>query len=635
MTEEIKVKVTAETGQLERGLGRAGGLLGSFAARATLAAGAAAAGMVALTKASLANIDAQTKLARSLGLTLDRFQAMSLVANEAGVSTDKLAQMMGLMQRAVDGGSEAFGRLGISLSEISALAPDQQFARLAEALDGVSDPAQKTAPAMQLFGRSGRDAINMLSDYGAKAREAAEFQQRFGIAVSAAAGEQVERANDAVGRLGMAMQGLGNTIAVAVAPALESMANTAIAAMTAIFNLRTEAERFRDGMEQAFSGAVLATNEVVFGLERMRDALIVAGNEVAGQGIRQIIEALQQAQRDFDSGAIKAEEFGQRVASVKKEADRLVSSLSSVEQAQFSGVIGRLGQLWGALNAAATEAQNLRAALPGGAEWEMAPSDGSSVTGFEADPNAPRTRPQRPGVDSVFFNGGRAFGGGGGGGGGARDVLMERLETLRESLRTEAEVVAEWYAEQDTTLRDALEARKVTEEEYRALRERLEAEHQDRMRGIIGAGNSTNLEMLSSYLDAAASLTKAGGEKMSGIHKAIAIAQAVLSGKQAAVDAWQKGMQAGGPKLAFAYAAASAAKTASMIAGMASSGGRGAAGGGGGAAGAAAAAELPVQRVDISYTGPDFMRPTVAAIIDTLGEAARRGYRIDPRLVAG
>jgi len=122
-TPEIKVKIGADTAGFDRGLEGVSGKLAAFAKQGPVIAAAAvtalAAGMVALTKASLAQIDVLTKQARSLGLTTEAFQKMTLVAAEAGIESGKLSSMLGLMQRNISGlvdGTQAqvdaFGALG-------------------------------------------------------------------------------------------------------------------------------------------------------------------------------------------------------------------------------------------------------------------------------------------------------------------------------------------------------------------------------------------------------------------------------------------------------------------------------------------------------------------------------------------
>lgn len=235
MLPSLKVKIGADTDGLNRGLSTAQARLLAFGRIAGRAAAAAAAATVALTIASLRNIDTITKQARSLGLTTRELQAMTLVAGEAGVEMGQLSAMLGLMQRNIielQRGTqrqvETFAALGLSITDLEGLSPEAQFEKIAEALSRIEDPATKTAVAMDIFGRSGRAAINMLSNYGDAVDNAAEFQERFGIAVDQTDAEQIERSNDAMARLASVFTGIGNVLAAKVAPFLENFANSMI-----------------------------------------------------------------------------------------------------------------------------------------------------------------------------------------------------------------------------------------------------------------------------------------------------------------------------------------------------------------------------------------------------------------------
>jgi hypothetical protein len=241
----VTVPIRADTSGLDSGLASAEGRLRSFAAGLMTPLGAAKAlgaavgavtvGLIALTKSSLSNIDNMTKQARTLGLTAKALQSMSLVAEEAAVSAGQLSSMLGLMQRNITElgrGSaaqvKAFEALGISIGDLEGLSADQQFQKIASALNNMTDPAARTAAAMDVFGRSGRAAINMLDGYAAKVEDAANFQERFGIAVDQTDAEQIESANDALGRMWSVLTGIGNVLAAKVAPILKGFADTVI-----------------------------------------------------------------------------------------------------------------------------------------------------------------------------------------------------------------------------------------------------------------------------------------------------------------------------------------------------------------------------------------------------------------------
>jgi hypothetical protein len=523
---DIAIKVGADTTSLTTGMRGAEASLAKFAKVGAGAVAAVGVAMVALTKQSLANIDVLAKQARSLGLTTQAFQKMSLVAGEAGIQSGNLSAMLGLMQRNLDElrqgtktQTDAFGQLGLSIRDLQGLAPDEQFQKIAESLTQIGDPAQKTALAMQVFGRAGRDAINMLSGYGEAAANAAEFQNRFGIAVTQTASDGVERANDAVGRLGMVMQGLGNTMATAVAPALERTANGLIEFASNIIGAKVTLDEFFGTLEMAkatlgedvfndligdpakirenapaieqVSAAVLAMSsgaeEAIRVLNRLRESLIVTGERDGAASIQAVIDAMELANQKFKAGKISADEFGVAISDAKTKADNLISALDSVAQAQFSGLIGRLGGLWGALDKVYQKALDARNALPTDPTELMRSPSGVKWDGWQADPNAPKTRPNRPGVDSF----GDLLGDGekGGSGGGIKGQFDARLEALIAGLQTEREVIDEWYATSLESLNMATESELAALGGKHEAMERLEQEHQDRLGQIREMGN--------------------------------------------------------------------------------------------------------------------------------------------------
>lgn len=224
---EIKVNIGGDTSDLDRALTKGQQNLLRFAKVGAAAVAAVGVAMIGLTKQSLANIDALAKQARSLGLTTSALQKMAMVAGEAGVEAGALSSMLGLMQRNIielqkgtKTQTQSFAKMGLTIKDLKGLAPDEQFRLIAEGLNGITDPAAKTAAAMDVFGRSGRAAINMMEGYSEKAAEAANFQREWGITVSQFDSDRIEAANDAFGRLGMALTGVGNTLAATIAPAI-------------------------------------------------------------------------------------------------------------------------------------------------------------------------------------------------------------------------------------------------------------------------------------------------------------------------------------------------------------------------------------------------------------------------------
>jgi hypothetical protein len=226
------------------------------------------------------------------------------------------------------------------------------------------------------------------------------------------------------------------------------------------------------------------------------------------------------------------------------------------------------------------------------------------------------------------IRGGGGGGGGRGGGGAAGPTLADRLASLQEDLQTEGEAVAEWYAAQMATLDEALAARQLKEEEYRTLRERLEAEHEERMRGIRGAGQQNALTtVLQTGEDILSAMGRSNAKAMRAAQAfgaGIALVNAYVAASEALKDPtlpWFARVAAAGKVLAAGIGFVSAIKGANSAAGSV--------GGGGGAAGASAAAQGPGQTIGIRYDGPDFARPPVDAIVTGINDFLRRGGRLE------
>ena len=221
-------------GRLSREMDAANARLAAFSARvkvATAAAiAAAAASGIAMVRSGLATVDAQGKLAQSLGTTVASIQVLERAGELAGVAMSGVEQATKdltrrLSQAASGAGpaAEALGRLGLSASELLALPLDERVGRINQAIADFVPAAERAAVAGQLFGEEG--SIAMLRIDTATLRQATQDVRDFGVVVSEADADRIERANAAISRLGLIWRGLSNQLAAAAAPALEAVAN--------------------------------------------------------------------------------------------------------------------------------------------------------------------------------------------------------------------------------------------------------------------------------------------------------------------------------------------------------------------------------------------------------------------------
>lgn len=203
----------------------------------TAIAGAAGGALVAFSRKNMEVIDAQAKLARSIGTTTSSIQVLARASDLAGVKSEEAeAGVMRLTRRislAADGTGpavKAFKRLGVSLDDL-------QKMPLIERMKFLNDKIKETIPEIeragiisQLFGDRAFAAFNRLDN--ATLDQARAELESFGALVDDLDAAQIERTNDAVSQLGLISMGVGNQLAVAFAPGMERLAD----AMAAVFS---------------------------------------------------------------------------------------------------------------------------------------------------------------------------------------------------------------------------------------------------------------------------------------------------------------------------------------------------------------------------------------------------------------
>ncbi len=197
---------------------------------AAVAVAAAAAAGIAMIRSGLETIDAQANLAQSLGTTTRSIQVLTFAGDLAGVSmgeieqaskklTTRLSEAAGGTGTAVD----ALQRLHLTAINLQALPLDERIAAIQDAMAKFVPPAERAAVASALFGDKAALAFSRIDS--ATLRQASQDITDFGVTVSDQDADQIRTAGDAIDRLGLVWLGLTNQLTVAVAPALETVAN--------------------------------------------------------------------------------------------------------------------------------------------------------------------------------------------------------------------------------------------------------------------------------------------------------------------------------------------------------------------------------------------------------------------------
>ena len=111
-------------------------------------------------------------LSEQTGVTAGNLLVLQRAFDNSGVGADKVGTSINKMQKvlveASQGSDEArdkFGRLGLSWSEMATKSPTEQLQILAAAISQLPTPAEKSAAAMEWFGKSGGRTLAFLNDF--------------------------------------------------------------------------------------------------------------------------------------------------------------------------------------------------------------------------------------------------------------------------------------------------------------------------------------------------------------------------------------------------------------------------------------------------------------------------------------
>ena len=113
----------------------------------------------------------------------------------------------------------AFAKIGLKMVELEKLKPDELFFKVADALRQVQNPVEKSALAMQIFGKSGRELIPMINNMGALREKA----HALGLVFGPEALKKIQDAEDKWAGLKMQLIALAVKIGSQLIPTFEKM----------------------------------------------------------------------------------------------------------------------------------------------------------------------------------------------------------------------------------------------------------------------------------------------------------------------------------------------------------------------------------------------------------------------------
>jgi len=295
----VNVSVTASTGGLTAGLGRAGKQLKGFQSNVSGLSGVmgrlggsmgsllpvfgaftTAAGAIAALASATRAAEALHNLSQELGVATGDLQVMQQAAAESGVSQELLttglrrtSRMVGELAMGTPGAVKAFSQLGLTMQDLAGMSTAQQFALISDRIAALP-PHMQAAAAIDIFGRSGQGMLNFLRNGSQSIGEIDTLLTQLGVKMSGEQVAAIEGMGDAIGRLTLPMQGFINQFLAELAPAITAVSQILLEFFTSSNNGFSYATLFADGLIVALKGLV-AVGSILVGTFQMFKALLL------------------------------------------------------------------------------------------------------------------------------------------------------------------------------------------------------------------------------------------------------------------------------------------------------------------------------------------------------------------------
>ena len=195
--------------------------------------GAAMAGVkkvVGMAFEGLDRIDALDEAASKIGIAYNALQDLKFAAETTGGSFEGMVSSLAKMQGNLASGNadEALLKLGLSAENLRDLAPEKQFAEIAQKLSEIQNTGDKIDLTKSIFGKGGVEILNVINGGKEGMADIARTTEQFGGHLTDAQRALATMAQGDIEKLGQKWGFIKDQIAVAIAPALLNITETVI-----------------------------------------------------------------------------------------------------------------------------------------------------------------------------------------------------------------------------------------------------------------------------------------------------------------------------------------------------------------------------------------------------------------------
>jgi hypothetical protein len=210
-------------------------------------------------KSAINAADDMSKLGQKIGVTTEEVAGLQLAFRLAGAGGGVMETALAKLAKEAESGNKAFAQLGVQTKNTDGTmrSTSQILRDVADRFMVMDDGAQKTALAIQLFGRAGAQLIPLLNSGSQSLEEMDEMARKLGLTISTEAGKQAELFNDTLELLSLSMDGVARKAIMPLLPALNGIAQGMLTTTTESNALLTASDALNFVFKVLYSSVIV------------------------------------------------------------------------------------------------------------------------------------------------------------------------------------------------------------------------------------------------------------------------------------------------------------------------------------------------------------------------------------------
>lgn len=224
-----------------------------------LAAGLSVNAFASWIKGAINAADAMDEMSGRLGIGAAELTKLNLAYKLSGMSQEDMQSSLAKLSKAIGEGNEAFDKLGIKTRNTDGTlrSADKVLRDVADSFKGMEDGTQKTVLAMEIFGKSGANMVDLLNKGSEGLDEMASMAEKLGIVMDDETAASAAKFNDTLDFLHLAFQGIATQVAAKMLPALNSISESFLSYITEGDMVRRVSEGITTALKVLYSAGIL------------------------------------------------------------------------------------------------------------------------------------------------------------------------------------------------------------------------------------------------------------------------------------------------------------------------------------------------------------------------------------------